>query len=159
MRTVHVQTKKVSSYDGKGLPIIETITQKVRSNGSNDEFEALCAIALATGYLSLEVVKVLNTKTKKEVDEVEKYQAILDSFIEPAEEPVDLQTENETLKAQNEAILKRLEALESKGSKDDEKEYRDELKAEIEELQGKPLKGGFTTEVLEMKRDELLNKS
>jgi flagellar biosynthesis/type III secretory pathway ATPase len=160
MRIVHVKTTKINGYDQNGL-ITEVITQKVRSNGTNDEFEQLCAIANATGYKSLEVVNVLDIKTKKPVDEVAEFQKIVDQHVNPVEEEVDLKTENESLKAQNESILKRLEALESKdegGPKDDDKEYRQELKDEIEDLQGKPLKGGFTIEVLERKRDELLKQ-
>tara|TARA_R110002126_G_scaffold57442_1_gene152189 strand:+ start:1591 stop:2100 length:510 start_codon:yes stop_codon:yes gene_type:complete len=168
MKTVHVKTKRIVSYGGGGQPIFETINQKVRSNGVNDDFEQLVAILPVVGYTEAVVIGVFTLKPHAPVDEIEEYQKIVDASLnpQPEEEIEDVTAiveENKQLKESMAQIMARLDAMENKApvseplKANDDAEYKAELKAEIKALGGK-LQGLITIDQLEKRLSELNNE-
>tara|TARA_R110000744_G_scaffold275082_1_gene388049 strand:+ start:8005 stop:8538 length:534 start_codon:yes stop_codon:yes gene_type:complete len=169
-KTVHLKTSKIISYGANGQPIFETIVQKLRSNGNNDDFEAVIAVTPAVGYASVEVVGVFDLKTHEPIEgAIKKYQAKVDAILkpQPVEETQDVTAvieENKQLKENMAKIMDRLDAMENKAdttpvtpvTEDSDAEYKAELKAEIKSLGGR-IQGLITIDQLEARRDSLTN--
>lgn len=162
MRTVHLQTKRILSHDRKGQSVFETIVQKLRSNGINDDFEQTVSRLNAVGYADVTVMAVFELGNHKEVDEIEKYQKIINDVIEPEEEVANpIEAENKSLRADLDEIKATLAVLEMKGidftqvdKEETPEEYRKEVQEAIKALGGS-IKGMNTIEQLENRLEEL----
>lgn len=122
MKTIVVETKKVVAHKADGMPVIETIKQKLSPELTFNKFVRLLP---NQGYTSAKVVKVLETSfvdnkpNHKELDEIDKYQAMIDDRIKPtakAGEPIDYKAKSEKQEALLKELEERLRALEKKGS-------------------------------------------
>jgi hypothetical protein len=128
MKTVIVKTKKVVSHDGKGMPVVEKIEQALSPELTFNKF---CKYLPNQQYTEVQVLKVLESKEElididgkkvgriknKEVDEIAKYQAMIDATIEPKEEIKDYKVVAEKQAKLLEEMQERLKALETKEEK------------------------------------------
>lgn len=89
-KVVHFRTKKIVSHDGKGMPEIEDNVIKV-----SPEFQATRYVNLINmqNFLSVDVVKVLQRDGEKsefkEIDEIEKWQSMIDNKLKAPEKVKD----------------------------------------------------------------------
>lgn len=126
MKTIVVNTKKVVSHDSKGMPVVEEIEQAISPELT---FMKFCKYLPNQQYVEAKVVRVLESKEvevkledgkkvgkieSKEVDEIEKFQAMIDTTLEPKEEVKDYKVVAEKQAKLLEEMQARLEALEAK---------------------------------------------
>lgn len=132
MKTIVVKTEKVTSHKGDGMPVIETITQKISPELTFNKF---IKYLLNQNYKSTTVIKVL--KDDKEVSEVKKYQDKIDYVLSSANKTkgqTDYKALSEKQSDQLTEALKRIEALEDKGQNEDNTEDRKKLETKAREL-------------------------
>lgn len=149
MKTIVVETKKVVSHDGKGMPVIETIKQKINPELTFNKFVRLLP---NQGYAEAKVLEVIQTtfETKEEngkkfpvakhsnLDEVEKYQAMIDERLKPETKPgdaIDYKAKSEKQEAQLKEMMERLKALEEKQGGQVTSDMRQKLEAKANELE------------------------
>jgi hypothetical protein len=149
MKTIVVETKKVVSHDGKGMPVIETIKQKINPELTFNKFVRFLP---NQGYAEVNVLEVIETKfeTKEEdgrkfqvpkhskLNEVEKYQARINEVLKPEAKPgdaIDYKAKSEKQEAQLKEMMARLQALEEKNKPVDISEYRLKLETKAKELE------------------------
>jgi hypothetical protein len=130
MKTIVVETKKVVAHKGNGMPVIETIKQKINPELTFNKFVRLLP---NQGYMSATVLEVIKTKFEQKeedgekfqvakhsnLDEVEKYQAMIDERLKPETKPgeaIDYKAKSEKQEALLKELEERLRALEDKGS-------------------------------------------
>jgi hypothetical protein len=112
MKTVVVKTEKIIGHKNSGMPIIDVISQKISPELTFNKFIKYLP---NQQYLKATVIKVLNDG--KEVDEIEKYQAMIDGSLKPevkAGEAIDYKALSEKQSAKMAEMMQRLEALEDK---------------------------------------------
>lgn len=118
MKTIVIKTKKVVSHKRDGMPVIETIEQKI---GPEFTFNKWLKYLPNQNFQSAVVVRVLestevkNKMVNKEIDEVEKYQALIDKALKSETklgEEVDYKALSEKQSSQLQDALNRIAALE-----------------------------------------------
>lgn len=138
MKTIVVETKKVVAHKADGMPVIETIKQKINPELT---FNKWVDFLPNQGYTSVKVLEVINTvfennKPKhSNLDEIEKYQSIIDEKLSPetkAGESIDYKAKSEKQEALLAEMMERLKALEDKG--DDKSDDRVKLESKAKEL-------------------------
>lgn len=109
MKTIVVKTEKVVSHKDDMMPVIEVINQKISPELTFFKFVKYLP---NQGYKSATVVKVLDDD--KEVDEVEKYQTMIDESLKAKQSgAIDYKAESEKQAKLNAELLKRIEAIET----------------------------------------------
>lgn len=128
MKTIVVITKKVTSHKGNGMPVIETIEQKISPELTFNKFVKYLP---NQNYNSATVIRVL--QDGKEVNEIDKYQEMINDGLNPENQvkgATDYKALSEKQSNQLTEALKRIEALEGKGSEEvSEDRKKIELKA------------------------------
>lgn len=129
MKTIVVETKKVIAHKADGMPVIETIKQKLNPELTFNKFARLLP---NQGYTSAKVIDVISTsfENKEEngkkfqvakhtkLDEIDKYQSMIDERLKPttkAGESIDYKAKSEKQEALLKELEERLRALENKG--------------------------------------------
>lgn len=130
MKTIVVNTEKVVSHKGDGMPVLESIDQKISPELTFNKFIKYLP---NQNYKSATVIKVI--EDGKEINEIGKYQSMVDDVLKPkpsAGASVDYKALSEKQSSQLEEALKRIAALEDKGS--EKSDYRVSLEVKAEEL-------------------------
>jgi hypothetical protein len=129
MKTIVVKTEKVTSHKTNGMPVVESITQKISPELT---FKKFIKYLPNQNYSSVTVVKVL--EKGKELDQVKQYQSEVDNVLSPSNQvkgEIDYKALSEKQSSQLGDALKRIEALEGK---DDNSEDRKALEGKANEL-------------------------
>lgn len=140
MKTVVVNTEKVVSHKGDGMPVIETIEQKISPELTFNKFIKYLSIQ---NYSKVTVIGVL--KNGKKVKEIDKHQAMVDQALrskEVKDKPIDYKALSEKQADLMANMENRLQALEGTNPTDEElleqkkkaEECRLKLEIKAEEL-------------------------
>lgn len=112
MKTIVVRTSKVVSHKGDGMPELEVIDQKISPEVTFNKFIEFLPIQ---NYSKAEVIRVL--EDGKELDEVEKYQEMVNKSLKPDVkfgDSVDYKALSEKQSEMMARMEQRLAALEEK---------------------------------------------
>ena len=163
MKTLHVQTKKVTSHNSKGEPNFEELVLKL---GEFKPFDNFVKHLFVSNYSSVNVIGYFDSLTGKNGDDVDvlsQFQYKIDQFINNVPEVVtDYKALSEKLSKENEALDQRLSNLENiikqnnKTSEEPSEEdaRKSALREEIRALGGKS-QGLKTIESLSNRLEEL----
>jgi len=131
MKTIVLNVKKVVSQKANGMPEIEETTIKISPEATINKYIKLIP---NQNFASVEVIKVLDKG--KEVNEIEKYQALIDDTMEGSkqEKPIDYKALTEKQADLIKNMEQRLAALENNSSESGNSEDRLKLESKAKEL-------------------------